>query len=124
MTTDSLLTDALDRLARIDWLLPVLLVAVPAALVLLIVFALTSKKPDRRVALIATTIGLAWTAQGMWQAATTTYKVPAPLAGVLFLLFETFMLSAMLRANRFRSEHAAVRRAAAGRMELAPRPDR
>jgi hypothetical protein len=104
MSTDTLLPDVLDRLARIDWA-AVLLVAVPIALVLVVVFALASKKPDRRVALIATTIGLAWTAQGMWQAATTVYHVPAQLAGVLFLLFETYMLSAMLRANRFRADH-------------------
>lgn len=104
MTTDSLLTDVLDRLARIDWP-AVLLVAVPAALALVVVFALTSEKKDRRVALIATVIGLTWMAQGMWQAATTVYHVPALFAGVLFLLFETFMLSAMLRANRFRTDH-------------------
>jgi hypothetical protein len=104
MTTDSLLTDVLDRLARVDWP-AVLLVAVPAALALVVVFALTSEKKDRRVALIATTIGLTWMAQGMWQAATTVYHVPALFAGVLFLLFETFMLSAMLRANRFRTDH-------------------
>jgi hypothetical protein len=104
MTTDSLLTDVLDRFASIDWP-AVLLVAVPAALALVVVFALTSKKPDRRVALIATTIGLTWMAQGMWQAATTVYHVPTLFAGVLFLLFETFMLSAMLRANRFRTDH-------------------
>jgi hypothetical protein len=103
MTTDSLLTDVLDRLARVDWP-AVLLVAVPAALALVVVFALTSEKKDRRVALIATTIGLTWMAQGMWQAATTVYHVPALFAGVLFLLFETFMLSAMLRANRFRTD--------------------
>jgi hypothetical protein len=104
MSTDSLLPDVLDRLASIDWP-AVLLIAVPAALALVVVFALTSKKPDRRVALIATTIGLTWMAQGMWQAATTVYHVPALFAGVLFLLFETFMLSAMLRANRFRTDH-------------------
>jgi hypothetical protein len=102
MSTDTLPPDVLDRLAGIDWP-AVLLVAVPVALALVVVFALASKRRDRRVALIATTIGLAWTAQGMWKAATTTYHVPALLAGVLFLLFETFMLSAMLRANRFRT---------------------
>jgi hypothetical protein len=104
MSTDSLLTDALDRLGRIDWP-AVLLVAVPAALALVVVFALTSEKKDRRVTLIATTIGLTWMAQGMWQAATTTYRVPPLFAGVLFLLFETFMLGNMLRANRFRADH-------------------
>jgi hypothetical protein len=87
MNTDTLLPDVLDRLAGIDWP-AVLLVAVPVALTL-----------------IATMIGLAWTAQGMWQAATTVYHVPALFAGVLFLLFETYMLSAMLRANRFRADH-------------------
>jgi hypothetical protein len=110
MSTDTLLPDVLDRLARIDWT-AVLLVAVPVALALVVVFALASKRRDRRVALIATTIGLAWTAQGMWKAATTTYHVPPLLAGVLFLLFETFMLSAMLRANRFRNDRARRDRA-------------
>lgn len=95
----------LDRLGHVDWP-AVLLLAVPAALAMVVVFALTSAKRDRRVALVATTIGLAWMAQGMWQSATTTYHVPQVLAGVLFLLFETFMLSAMLRANRFRTDLA------------------
>jgi hypothetical protein len=104
MSTDTLPPDVLDRLAGIDWP-AVLLVAVPVALALVVVFALASKRRDRRVALIATTIGLAWTAQGMWQAATTTYHVPALFAGVMFMLFETYMLSAMLRANRFRADH-------------------
>jgi hypothetical protein len=101
MDTHTLLTDALSR---VDWP-AVLLVAVPAALVLAVAFALTSAKPDRRVTLIATMIGLTWMAQGMWQTATGTYKVPALFAGVLFALFETFMLGNMLRANRFRADH-------------------
>lgn len=105
MSTDALLTDVLDRLAHIDWP-AVLLVAVPAALALVIVFALTSAKPDRRVTLIATVIGLTWMAQGMWETATKVYLVPALFAGVLFALFETFMLGNMLRANRFRTDHA------------------
>lgn len=103
MNTDTLLTDMLDRLARVDWPL-VLLVAVPAALVLSVVFALTSSKPDRRVTLIATVIGLTWMAQGMWETATKVYLVPPLFAGVLFALFETFMLGNMLRANRFRAD--------------------
>lgn len=102
MDTHTLLTDVLTR---VDWP-AVLLVAVPAALILAVVFALTSAKPDRRVTLIATMIGLTWMAQGMWQTATTVYRVPPLFAGVLFALFETFMLGNMLRANRFRADHA------------------
>ena len=102
MTTANLLTDALGR---IDWA-TVLLIAVPAALVLTVVFALTSAKPDRRVTLIATVIGLTWMAQGMWETATKVYLVPPLFAGVLFALFETFMLGTMLRANRFRGDLA------------------
>ena len=102
MNPDNLLS---DTIGRVDWP-AALLVAVPVALVLAVVFALWSERPDRRVTLIATVIGLTWMAQGMWQTATTVYRVPALFAGVLFALFETFMLGNMLRANRFRSDLA------------------
>lgn len=81
-----------------------LLIAVPIALLVLAVIARHSERPDRRVTLIATVIGLAWSAQGMWDSAVHTYEVAPTLAAVLFFLFESFMVGSMLRAERFRTD--------------------
>lgn len=60
---------------------------------------------SKRVTAIAVVIGLAWSAQGMWDTAVNHYDVPEQLAAVIFVLFEAFMLSSMLDAERFRADH-------------------
>jgi len=103
MDTDNLLNGALATARELPWS-EILLIAIPVVLLLTILYAVTSKQPDRRVSRIATLVGLAWMAQGMWDAATTTYEVPEMLAGIVFVLFESFMLSGMLHANRYRTD--------------------
>jgi hypothetical protein len=83
-----------------------LLIAVPIALIALAVVARRSARPDRRVTLLGTVIGLGWSAQGMWDSAVHTYRVVPTLAAVLFFLFESFMVGSMLRAERFRTDLA------------------
>jgi hypothetical protein len=84
------------------------LLAVPVALLALVVWrtvrAARADRPDALVTLVATVIGLAWSAQGMWDTAVHHYGVEPLLASVLFLLFESFMVGNMLRAVRYRDD--------------------
>lgn len=81
------------------------LLLIPAALLVLVVLRLRrSKRPDRRVTMLATVVGLGWSAQGMWDSAVHTYRVVPVLAAVLFFLFESFMVGNMLRAARYRDD--------------------
>lgn len=107
MNTDSVLSTWAE-VRSWDWE-TIALFGVPALLIGALVWAATSKRPDRRVTQLATLIGLSWMAAGMYDAATTVYQVNEILAGVLFLLFESFLIGAMLRANRYRLD--LVRRA-------------
>lgn len=105
-------TDLTERLAlMLAWLagVPVstyLLIVVPVLLTVLAVVAKTSGRPDRTVTMLATVIGLGWSAQGMWDAAVHHFAVPQALASVLFFMFEAFTVGNMLRANRFRRDLA------------------
>jgi hypothetical protein len=92
-----------DVLARFDWR-TILLVAVPLALLTFAVVTAILPRPDRRVTLLATVIGLGWSAQGMWDTAVHTYHVVPQLAVVLFTLFEAFMIGRMLNANLYRHD--------------------
>jgi hypothetical protein len=89
------------------------LLVVPTALAIVIGWRLIrfarGGRPDARVTLVATLIGLGWSAQGMWDTAVHHYSVAPILAAVLFLLFESFMVGNMLRAARYRTDR--VRRA-------------
>lgn len=81
------------------------LLLAPAVLLVLVVVRLRrAGRPDRRVTLLATVIGLGWSAQGMWDSAVHTYRVAPVLAAVLFFLFESFMVGNMLRAARYRDD--------------------
>lgn len=81
------------------------LLLVPAALLILIVVRLRrTGRPDRKVTMLATVVGLGWSAQGMWDSAVHTYRVVPVLAAVLFFLFESFMVGNMLRAARYRDD--------------------
>jgi hypothetical protein len=92
-----------DVLARFDWR-TILLVAVPLALLAFAVVTAILPRPDRRVTLLATVIGLGWSAQGMWDTAVHTYHVVPQLAVVLFTLFEAFLIGRMLNANLYRHD--------------------
>lgn len=80
---------------------------VAAALVVLIpsvVWVVTRHRPDRWVNVLATVVGLGWSAQGMWTAAVHRYDVPVVLASVLFFLFEALLIGQMFRAHRVRAD--------------------
>jgi hypothetical protein len=111
VTTSDRLTTFTDWLAADGaryWLL-----IVPALLAALVGWRVVrffrAGRPDARVTLVATVIGLGWSAQGMWDTAVHHYKVAPALAAVLFLLFESFMVGNMLRAVRYRTDR--IRRA-------------
>lgn len=90
---------------------PVWLAASVAALILLAVAArlihkLSRRRPDRWVDALSTIIGLGWSAEGMWETATERYHVKTVIAAVLFIVFESMMVSQMLRAYRYRLDRA------------------
>jgi hypothetical protein len=79
------------------------------ALVLLAVLAALLRKLGRRdlsrtVTTLATVLGLAWSAQGMWDTAVHHYRQDVPVASVLFVVFESMMLARMLQARRYRTD--------------------
>jgi hypothetical protein len=105
---DILMDHARKAFADADWQL-IALIGAPALLALFVLVTLLSKRPDRRITMLATAIGLGWSAQGMWDTATKHYGVTEQLAAVLFVLFEAFMVGRMLTANIYRDD--PVRRA-------------
>jgi len=54
----------------------------------------------------ATVLGMAWSAQGMWDTATRRYGQPEQVAVVLFVVFEAFLAGRMLRAHQYRADFA------------------
>jgi hypothetical protein len=81
-----------------------------AALVLAVVVVayLLRRAGHRRSASMATTVatvlGLGWSAQGMYDTATTKYEQAPEVAAVLFVVFEVWIVSRMLRAHQFRAD--------------------
>ena len=79
------------------------------ALVLLVTLATLLRKLGRRdlsrtVTTLATILGLAWSAQGMWDTAVHHYRQDVLVASVLFVVFESMMLARMLQAGRYRTD--------------------
>src|SRR3982750_4015360 len=79
------------------------------ALVLLVTLAALLRKLGRRdlsrtVTTLATVLGLAWSAQGMWDTAVHHYRQDVLVASVLFVVFESMMLARMLQAGRYRTD--------------------
>jgi hypothetical protein len=54
----------------------------------------------------ATVLGMAWSAQGMWDTAVNRYGQAVPVASVLFVVFECFLAGRMLRAHQYRADFA------------------
>lgn len=61
---------------------------------------------SRTVTVAATMLGLAWSAQGMWDTAVHTYNLDAMVASVLFVVFESMMMARMLKAAKYRTDLA------------------
>lgn len=102
MTTDNLLTNAQDW----RWQ-----AAGAAALVLLLAAAVLLRKAAKRdlaglVTGLATLLGLAWSAQGMWDTAVHHYRQDVLVASVLFVVFESMMAARMLKARQYRTDLA------------------
>lgn len=96
----------LDTLRSVDPQVA-LLVGVPVALLVLALVVRRIRragKSARTLTGLATVVGLAWSAQGMWDTAVHTYKVVPSLAAVLFFLFEAMIVSRMLRAEEYRDD--------------------
>ncbi len=64
----------------------------------------------KKVTTFATVLGLGWSAQGMADAAINTYNQPWPVAAVLFLVFEAWLVGRMLRAHQYRTDYARRRK--------------
>lgn len=102
MSTDILLANAQDW----RWQ-----AAGAAALVALVTLAVLLRKAAHRdlaslVTALATLLGLAWSAQGMWDTAVHHYRQDVLVASVLFVVFESMMAARMLKARQYRADRA------------------
>lgn len=103
MTTDDFLNAASDW----RWVTA----AGVGATLLLLLLAYLLRKLGRRdlsgmVTGLATLLGLAWSAQGMWDTAVHHYGQDVLVASVLFIVFESMMAARMLKARRYRTDLA------------------
>jgi hypothetical protein len=100
MTTDKLLNTTYD---------PRWLAVGMAGVITLTILAFLLRKLARNdlaglVTGLATLLGLAWSAQGMWDTAVHHYKQDVLVASVLFVVFESMMLARMLKARQYRTD--------------------
>lgn len=103
MSTDKLLN------ALPDW--PILALGGAAALALLLTLAALLRrkgrsKLSRRLTIASTVLGMAWSAQGMWDTAVHRYDQTTMVASVLFVVFEVMMAARMLKAHEYRADFA------------------
>lgn len=82
--------------------------AVPALLLAFLLAAKRSARPDRRLTVLGTALGLGWSAQGMLDVALSELDAAPVVASVLFLVFEVMMGARMVAAHRLR--HDRLRR--------------
>lgn len=61
-------------------------------------------KLARRVTALATVLGMAWSAQGMWDVTVNHLEQPVVVASVLFAVFESMMVARMLKAHEYRTD--------------------
>jgi hypothetical protein len=113
MTTDIIPNRVSEWLAGVDWM-----VAVPAAgiatalfVAVLIAASMLLRRLGRgsaatKVTTTATLLGMAWSAQGMWDTAVHHYGQSVVVASVLFVVFEAFLAGRMLRAHQYRRDFA------------------
>lgn len=104
MTPDEFLTSALHG----DWRV-LTSAGLALALVLLVLAWLLRRKSReklaRRVTAAATLLGLAWSAQGMWDTAVNHYHQDVVVASVLFVIFEATLAARMLKAHQYRADY-------------------
>lgn len=104
MTTDNLLTSALAG----DWRVLTSAALVLALTLYVAAWLLRKKGRDklaRRVTAAATLLGLAWSAQGMWDTAVHHYHQDVVVASVLFVIFEATLAARMLKAHQYRTDY-------------------
>lgn len=96
--------DYLDRLPAAAWAG----IGAVAALVVLLLLArkLRHTRASRWITMLAVGLGLAWSAQGMWDVAVHRYEQAVIVASVLFVVFEAMMVSRMLKAHEYRGDRA------------------
>lgn len=103
MTPDKLLSSALAG----DWRVLTSAALVLALTLYVAAWLLRKKGRDklaRRVTAAATLLGLAWSAQGMWETAVHVYKQDIVVASVLFVIFEATLAARMLKAHEYRED--------------------
>lgn len=103
MPTDKILTAAAEVP---PWALGVV-AAVVLALLVLAAWALRKRGKGKAASWIstaATLLGMAWSAQGMWDTAVNEYEQTEQVAWVLFVVFEAFVAGRMLQAYRYRTD--------------------
>lgn len=104
MNVPEFLTDTMTNFG------PVLLYGIPVAVVALIALAVLLRRWTRNhqlarvVSAAATALGLAWSAQGMWDTGVHAYGVPWQIASVLFIVFEAMLVSQMMKAHEYRTD--------------------
>lgn len=62
-------------------------------------------KLARRLTAVATVLGMAWSAQGMWDTAVHRYDQAVIVASVLFIVFEVMLAARMLKAHEYRTDY-------------------
>jgi hypothetical protein len=62
-----------------------------------------------RVQLLSTTLGLVWSAQGMYSAAIDQYRMSSFMAAVAFTVFEAMLVNRMIKASQYRNRERAIR---------------
>jgi hypothetical protein len=87
---------------------PEVFVAAGAVVVLFVLALLLRRtgrgKLARRVTGASTLLGLAWSAQGMWDTAVHHYHQDVVVASVLFVIFEATLAARMLKAHDYRTD--------------------
>lgn len=118
MRTEELLahlTAAWDALGAVPWwAVAAPLVVLQLGAVLLIRRLRQDRKPEagrwaRRVQILSTTLGLVWSAQGMYSAAIDRYDMSRVMAAVAFTVFEAMLVNRMIKASQYRGGDRRVR---------------
>jgi hypothetical protein len=102
VSTDNILT----TIHQADWRWGLAIAAVVLLLVLLARLLRRARQSGAAAAVtsLATTLGLGWSAQGMWDTAVHSYDQGPWTASVLFIVFEAWLLGRMLRAHQYRGD--------------------
>jgi prepilin signal peptidase PulO-like enzyme (type II secretory pathway) len=107
MGTDDKLNEMIRALP--GW--PYLAAAGAAAVLVLVLLAVVLRKLRKgklasRVTALATILGMAWSAQGMWDVTVNKWNQHVLVASVLFVVFEAMLFARMLKAHEYRTDFA------------------